>query len=172
MLRRGCTLPACSIHRPGWHNEFIFIHMCLLTCVALLLVGTAAVAQPQIDLSAVTAAANAAFGETLSPPFTYYANDITGLLSAFIFEDVGVTAYNGAAPLITSKALLAPAVGIGLVEGYHAGIVSTLFLLHPLLYLSEMQCMHLLWCCPCLCPSLSGCCCFLHELHAALASAC
>lgn len=90
--------------------------------------GTAAVAQPQIDLSAVTAAANAAFGETLSPPFTYYANDITGLLSAFIFEDVGVTAYNGAAPLITSKALLAPAVGIGLVEGYHAGIIrKTLF---------------------------------------------
>jgi len=35
-----------------------------------------------------------------------------------------VTAYNGAAPLITSKTLLAPAVGIGLVEGYHAGIVS------------------------------------------------
>ena len=86
--------------------------------------GSAAVAQPQIDLSAVTAAANAAFGETLSPPFTYQANDITGLLSAFTFEDVGVTAYNGAAPLLTSKSLLAAAVSIGLVEGYHAGIVS------------------------------------------------
>ena len=165
---------------PGLHDEFISIHICLLTCVALLFAGSAAVAQPQIDLSAVTAAANAAFGETLSPAFTYYANDITGLLSAFIFEDVGVTAYNGAAPLITSKALLAPAVGIGLVEGYHAGIVSTLFLLHPLLHLCKMQRMHLLWCCPCLfgaahvCiqTSLSGWCCFLHELDAAMASAC
>ncbi len=91
-----------------------------MTCTA----GSAAVAQPQIDLSAFTAAANAAFGETLSPPFTYQANDITGLLSAFTFEDVGVTAYNGAAPLLTSKSLLAAAVSIGLVEGYHAGIVS------------------------------------------------
>lgn len=89
------------------------------------LAGSAAVAQPQIDLAAITAAANAAFGETLSPAFTYQANDITGLLSSFIFEDVGVTAYNGAAPLISSKTLLAPAVGIGLVEAYHAGIVST-----------------------------------------------
>ena len=86
--------------------------------------GSAAVAQPQIDLSAFTAAANAATGMTLDPPFTYYANDINGLLSAYTFEDVGVTAYNGVAPLITSKALLAAAVGIGLIEGYHSGIVS------------------------------------------------
>ncbi len=106
------ALLSATLHR-------LVLHQILCTA------GSAAVAQPQIDLSAFTAAANAAFGQTLSPPFTYQANDITGLLSAFLFEDVGVTAYNGAAPLITSKTLLAPAVGIGLVEGYHAGIVST-----------------------------------------------
>ena len=86
--------------------------------------GSAAVSQPQINLTAVSAAANAAFGSTLSPPFEYYSNDITGLLSSYIFEDVGVTAYNGAAPLITDKSLLSAAVGIGLIEGYHSGIVS------------------------------------------------
>ena len=86
--------------------------------------GASAVAQPQINLTAVSAAANAAYDMTLSPMFNYYSNDVTGLLSAFIFEDVGVTAYNGAAPLISDKTLLAAAVGIGLIEGYHAGIVS------------------------------------------------
>ena len=91
------------------------------------LAGPAAVAQPQINLTAITAAANAVFGRTLSPTFSYYADDITGLLSAFAFEDVGVTAYNGAAPQISSQALLAPAIGIGLVEAYQAGIVSALF---------------------------------------------
>ena len=101
-----------------------FSSFLLILRLLLFLAGSAAVAQPQIDLSAFTAAANAATGMTLDPPFTYYANDINGLLSAYTFEDVGVTAYNGAVPLITSKALLAPAVGIGLIEGYHSGIVS------------------------------------------------
>ena len=119
------------------------------------LAGSAAVAQPQIDLAAVTAAANAAFGETLSPAFTYQANDITGLLSSFLFEDVGVTAYNGAAPLIMSKTLLAPAVGIGLVEAYHAGIVSIIkydlcVLQHVIrvcsLAVAILPCLSL-WCC-------------------------
>lgn len=86
--------------------------------------GASAVAQPQINLTAVSAAANAAYDTTLSPTFDYYSNDVTGLLSAFIFEDVGVTAYNGAGPLISDKTLLGAAVGIGLIEGYHAGIVS------------------------------------------------
>lgn len=90
--------------------------------------GSAAVPAPQIDLSALSAAANAAANTTLSPPFDYGANDITGLLASFVFEDVGVTAYNGAAPLITDKTLLGSAVSIGLVEAYHAGIIrKTLF---------------------------------------------
>ena len=103
--------------------------------------GSAAVAQPQINLTAVSAAANAAFGATLSPPFEYYSNDITGLLSSYIFEDVGVTAYNGAAPLISDKTLLGAAVGIGLIEGYHSGIVSCCCTAHGSIALHGLPCL-------------------------------
>jgi hypothetical protein len=100
--------------------------------------GSAAVARPNIDLNAgftgaVTAANSLSAASTTLPAiptaFNPFGTFDQFLVGAFVFEDVGVTAYNGAAPLISTAGItagyLAAAAGILAVEAYHAAYVRT-----------------------------------------------
>ena len=100
--------------------------------------GSSAVSRPNIDLNAgfsgaLTAAnslsAASATNPLLPTTFNPFGSFDQFLVGAFVFEDVGVTAYNGAAPLISTAGItagyLAAAAGILAVEAYHAAYVRT-----------------------------------------------
>lgn len=89
--------------------------------------GSAAVDCPPIDFEAGFSAAAAAAGLVpAGQPFDPFADEVNFLLGGMLFEDVGITAYNGAAPLITSKEVLKAAASILAVEAYHMGMARTL----------------------------------------------
>jgi hypothetical protein len=86
--------------------------------------STAAVPQPKLNIGTAFQMLGAALTPT-APTFTPYDSENDFLLGAYIFEDVGVTAYHGAASLLTVSGNLSAAAGILAVEAYHAGLVRT-----------------------------------------------
>ena len=95
-------------------------HVQFLRAALIALTGSA-ISRPALDLSSSFAAAALIAG--LGTGFSPYADPNSFLLGAYIFEDVGVTAYHGAAPLIANKVILDKAAGILAAEAYHAGII-------------------------------------------------
>jgi hypothetical protein len=90
--------------------------------------GAAAVPQPQIDLGPAFVAAGRAASNNAITDFNPFANELLFLHGAFIFEDVGVSAYKGAARLLVDDKAggnLENAAGILAVEAYHAGSIRT-----------------------------------------------
>ena len=74
--------------------------------------GNSSVLCPLVNIgSAFSQAADAVLNTTLNPQFSPYTNDLFFLHGAFILEDLGVTAYKGAAPLIQSPDILSAAAG-------------------------------------------------------------
>lgn len=88
--------------------------------------GRDAVSRPAIDIAGGFAAAARAAG--LGDNFDPFASEMNFFLGGMLMEDVGVTAYKGAAPLIKNKKFLEAAAGILGTEAYHMGMVrSTLY---------------------------------------------
>jgi hypothetical protein len=94
--------------------------------------GSAAVPMPDIDLSffgPLAVAATITTAPTGPGAFNPFSSFDYFLVGGFIFEDVGVTAYSGAAPLISPAGVtagyLTAAAGILAVEAYHAGYIRT-----------------------------------------------
>lgn len=86
--------------------------------------GDQAVPRPTINFEAGFAAVAKAAGLDFDP----FGNETNFVLGGMLFEDVGVTAYAGAATVLKNKDFLAAAAGILAVEAYHMGMArSTLY---------------------------------------------
>lgn len=81
------------------------------------------ISRPALDFENSFRALGQAAG--LGSDFDPFADEESFLLGAFLFEDVGVTAYAGGGDLIAGDDSIEAAAGILAVEGYHGGLIRT-----------------------------------------------
>ena len=83
--------------------------------------GGTPVSEPAIDLLNSFHTIGAMTG--IDPKLDPFLNETNFFLGGFSLTDVGVTAYHGAAPLITNKTVLSGAAGILAAESYHDSVL-------------------------------------------------
>ncbi|MDO7841630.1 ferritin-like domain-containing protein [Sphingomonas immobilis] len=101
-------------------------------------IGSQATAMPAIDIDGSATRSTGAFtqaarlanydfnaGASVLFGFDPYAGDLNFLLAAFFLKDVAVTAYKGAATVITAALYLDSAGGLLSTQAYHAGLIRT-----------------------------------------------
>ncbi len=117
----GTKVPGLSAQAQSYLNELAQTELNHVRAIQATIKGNSGtpVARPAIDLTASFNALASAAG--IGPSFNPFTDVNAFLVGAFVFEDVGVTAYNGAAPLLISNKILSAAAGIAAVEAYHAG---------------------------------------------------
>jgi len=86
--------------------------------------GDAAIDRPTLDLAGGFAAVAESAG--LGADFDPFSGEISFFLGAMLFEDVGVTGYKGATPLIKDKTRQEDFAGVLGVEAYHMGMARSL----------------------------------------------
>ena len=125
----GAQIPGLTAHQQEYLNNLAqdeYNHVKFLRSA----LGSAAVDRPAIDLTnSFNGLITAATAGTATPMTTFnpFMDFNHWLLGGFVFEDVGVTAYHGAAgALSTASAYLTPAAQILAVEAYHASLLRTL----------------------------------------------
>jgi hypothetical protein len=131
ILGNAAAVPGLTSAQQDILNEIAFEEQAHVKFLRSAL-GSAAIPMPSLDLSffgPLAVAATITTAATGTGSFNPFSSFDYFLVGAFIFEDVGVTAYSGAAPLISAAGVtagyLTAAAGILAVEAYHAGYVRT-----------------------------------------------
>jgi hypothetical protein len=90
-------------------------------------------AQEAEHVSALTQAIKSLHGKPVAAPMVSFpfTNQASFLKLAAVLEDTGVGAYNGAAPMISAKAILAAAGSIVQIEARHAATIRVLINENP-----------------------------------------
>lgn len=125
--RNGATVPGLTGDMLAMAHEIADDELAHVRFIRQVL-KTGAVSQPRLDLGPAFDAAGRAASNGAITGFNPYANELFFLHGAFVFEDVGVTAYKGAARLIfddSANGNLEQAAGILAVEAYHSGSIRT-----------------------------------------------